>query len=78
MPTITLKDGVVSATVYIQVTREHKCVCGANYTITLEIPEGVSYKGQINVTGVNCPHCGEPAVIPHGIHYIENYQLLTK
>lgn len=78
MPKIILKDGKLSAEVYVQVTRDYTCPCGTNCTITLDMPEGVTYNGKINVTNVNCPKCGEPVVIPEGHHYIENYKLLTK
>ena len=77
MPKITLKDGILSAVVYVQVTRQHQCVCGEVLTITMQLPEGVSYNSEINVNS-NCPKCGESVVIPYGHHYIENYQLLTK
>lgn len=78
MPKITLKDGVLSAEVYVQVTRDHTCPCGASFTITMDMPEGVSYNGKINVTNVTCPKCGGPVILPDGHHYIENYKLLTK
>ena len=78
MPKITLdKDGNLSAEVYVQVTREHICSCGAKSTVTMNLPEGVTYNGKINVNA-NCPKCGEKVVIPDGHHYIENYKLLTK
>ena len=78
MATITIKDGILSATIYIQVTHAYKCLCGAELTITMQLPEDVSYTGEINIEGVNCHNCGKPVVIPYGHHYIENYQLLTK
>jgi hypothetical protein len=77
MPPITIKNGVVSAVAYVQVTREQACDCGAKNTITMSMPEGVSYTGAINVKA-NCPSCGKPVTIPHGHHYIENFKLLTK
>jgi hypothetical protein len=69
MATITIKDGVLS--------REYVCACGANCTITMQLPEGVIYNGPITVNA-QCPACGNAVVIPDGHHYIENYQLLTK
>lgn len=77
MPKITIKDGKLSAEVYVQVTRDYTCSCGTTFTITMNMPEGVTYNGRINVNA-NCPSCGEPVVIPEGHHYIENYKLLTK
>ena len=77
MPQITIKDGVISAIAYVQVTREYICDCGAKNTITMNLPEGVTYNGAINVNA-NCPSCSKPVTIPHGHHYIENYKLLTK
>ena len=77
MPQITFKDGVISAVSYVQVTRDYICSCGAKNTITMNLPEGVSYNGTITVKA-NCPKCNEPVVIPHGHHYIENYKLLTR
>jgi ssDNA-binding Zn-finger/Zn-ribbon topoisomerase 1 len=79
MPEITLsKDGVLSAVTYVQCTRAYECACGTELTITLTLPEGVTFKSAINVTNVKCPSCHEPIVIPKGHHYIENYQLLTR
>lgn len=78
MPKITIKDGKLSAEIYVQVTRDYTCPCGANSTITMDMPEGVTYNGKITVTNVNCPKCDQPVVIPEGHHYIENYKLLTK
>jgi hypothetical protein len=77
MPTITLKDGVLSAETYVQVTREHQCNCGESLTLTLNMPEGVTFNSQITVNK-DCPTCGDPIVIPRGEHYIEDYKLLTK
>ncbi len=77
MPEITIKDGVISAVTYVQCTREHKCGCGKTLTITMQLLEGVSYTGEINVDS-NCPSCQAPIVIAKGHHYIENYILLTK
>ena len=78
MPKITLKDGNISSDVYVQVSRDHICTCGEKFSLTLNMPEGVTYNGKINVTNVACPKCGEPVVLPEGHHYIENYKLLTK
>ncbi|NYT80899.1 hypothetical protein H0A70_05245 [Alcaligenaceae bacterium] len=78
MPKFTLKDGVLSSQVYVQVTREHKCSCGEEMTITMSLPEGVGYRTQITINNAHCPGCGETVVIPYGHHYIENYRLLTK
>lgn len=77
MPQITIKDGVISALVYVQVTRDYVCDCGAESTITMSLPEGVTYSGAINVKA-NCPCCDKPVSIPYGHHYIENHKLLTK
>jgi hypothetical protein len=77
MPEITMKNGVLSAVSNVRCTRQHECICGEKLTITLDLPEGVSYKGQINVNQ-NCPSCDQPVVISKGHHYIENFQLLTK
>lgn len=77
MPQITIKDGKLSASVYVQVTRDYVCSCGAQYTITMNMPEGVSYNGKI-IVNANCPACTKPIVIPDGHHYIENYKLVTK
>jgi hypothetical protein len=77
MPKLTIQNGKLSAEVYVQVTRDYECSCGAKFTITMSLPENVSYNGKINVNA-NCPKCNEPVVIPEGHHYIENYKLLTK
>jgi hypothetical protein len=77
MPTITVKDGVLSAEVYVQVSRDYTCQCGAKSTITMSLPEGVSYTSEIKVDA-NCTKCGEKVIIARGHHYIENYKLLTK
>lgn len=77
MPRLIFKDGKLSAEVYVHVTRDYACECGAKFTITMNMPENVSYNGQINVNA-NCPTCNQPVVIPAGHHYIENYKLLTK
>lgn len=77
MPEITLNDGVLSAQVYVQVTRNYSCTCGANFTITLNMPENVIFNSQISIDK-NCPQCNQPIVIPKGEHYVENYKLLTK
>lgn len=77
MPEITIKNGVVSAVVYVQCTRDYECQCGAKSTITMSLPEGVTYTGAITVKG-ECPSCGDAVIIPHGHHYIEDYKLLTK
>lgn len=77
MPTITIKDGVLSAETYVQVTREYVCDCGQSLTLTLEMPEGVIFNSQLTINK-NCPVCGDQIVIPKGEHYIENYKLLTK
>ncbi len=77
MPKITIKDGKLSAEIYVQVTREYVCSCGTKSTITMNMPEGVSYNGKINVNA-NCSTCNEPVVIAEGHHYIENHTLLTK
>jgi hypothetical protein len=77
MPQITIKDGVISAVSYVQVTREHICDCGSTSTITMSLPEGVTYNGTITVKA-DCPSCSKPVVIPHGYHYVEDYVLLTK
>lgn len=78
MPEITFKDGVLSSTVYVQVTRDYICDCGEELTLTLSLPEGVSFSSEISVSNVNCPACNKPVLIPRGHHYIENYKLLTK
>lgn len=77
MSKISFKDGKLSAEVYVQVTREYICDCGSQFTITINMPEGVTYNGRINVNA-NCQNCGKPVVIPEGHHYIEGYQLLTE
>lgn len=77
MPTLTIKDGVISAQVYVQVTRDHICNCGEEFTITMSMPENVTVNGAIKVN-VNCPQCGGAVIIPHGHHYVENYKLLTE
>lgn len=77
MPKLTFKDGNLSAEIYVQVTRDYECSCGFKSTITMSLPEGVSYNGQIKVNA-NCPSCNKAIVIPKGHHYIENYKLLTE
>ncbi len=77
MPKMTLKDGVLTAEVYVQVTRDYVCSCGQNITVTLDWPEGLTVNGPVNINK-NCPACNEAIVIPAGKHYIENYKLLTK
>ena len=77
MAEITIKDGKISSVSYVQCTREHVCPCGVHLTITMNLPEDVSYDAKITVNQ-NCPECGESVVIPRGHHYIEDYRLLTK
>ena len=77
MPEITLKDGHLSAVSYVQCTRAFECQCGHNLTITMDLPEGVTYNGAITVDA-NCPLCNEQVVIAKGLHYIEDYKLLTR
>lgn len=78
MPTFQLKDGVLTSKVYVQVTRDYQCQCGTDSTLTMSLPEGVSYTSEITVKNAHCPGCGKVVVIPYGHHYIENYRLLTK
>ncbi len=78
MPTITIKDGKLTAEVYIQCTRDHECPCGQSMTLTVNMPEDVTVNGAITVDNVHCPSCGEVVVIPTGRHYVENYRLLTE
>lgn len=77
MPQITIRNGVISTVVYVQVTRDYVCDCGTKSTITMSFPEGVSYNGAINIEA-NCPSCDRPVAIPKGHHYIEDFKLLTK
>lgn len=77
MNTIRIKDGHLSTDVYVQVEREIECPCGFKGTITLQLPEGVSFNTEFRLTNT-CPECGKQLVIPYGHHYIENFRLLTK
>lgn len=75
----TKEDGTseLSTLSHIEVSHVYKCLCDAKYTITLQLPEGVEFNGQISLNA-NCPVCGRQIILPHGHHYIENGQLLTK
>jgi ribosomal protein S27AE len=66
MPELTIKDGVLSALVYVQCTRKYVCECGQGSTLTPHLPEGVTVNGQIAVNNVKCPACGAPVVIAKG------------
>jgi len=74
---VTLKKGVLDTTVLVQVSRQHHCHCGEDITLTLNFPEGINLNGTIT-TNTNCPVCNKEVIIPRGIHYIENYELLTR
>ena len=77
MSEIILKGGAISAVSYVQCTRDYECECGTKSVITLQLPEGVEYNGEIMINA-SCPMCQVPVIIPTGYHYIENYILLTK
>jgi hypothetical protein len=78
MTNLTITNGVATSRTYIQATRQHECTCGTKYAFELQLPEGVIYQSKISINGINCPSCGNQAVIPMGTHYVENYQLLTR
>lgn len=78
MPELTFKDGVLTAFSYVQATRDYQCKCGMRTTLKLTLPENVEFKSQLSVKDMNCPRCKEPVVIPMGLHYVENFVLLTK
>ena len=78
MANLTITNGVATSRSYIQAKREHECACGTKYTFETQLPEGVIYQTEISFNGINCPSCGNQAIIPMGIHYVEDYQLLPR
>jgi len=76
MPRITIKDGVLSAESYVTATRQYTCGKGTKSTLTLNMPEGVTVNGAINVD-TQCPCCGEKVVIPTGKHSVNSEGVLV-
>jgi hypothetical protein len=76
MPKIYFKDGVLTAESYVKVTRQYTCKKGTTSTITLELPEGVTYQGTISMN-LQCPCCGEQVAIPAGKHSINSEGVLV-
>lgn len=77
MAKFTIKGGKLTAEVYVQVTRDHTCACGQEMNLTMNMPDGLTVTGIINVNGVYCPSCRAQVVIPDGHHYVENFKLLS-
>ena len=75
MPKITIKDGVLTAESYVEAKRQYTCQKGTVSTLTLTLPEGVTFQGAINVNA-QCPCCGEQVVIPTGKHSINSDGIL--
>jgi hypothetical protein len=62
MAEIKIENGVVTSSVNVRVTRKELCDCGAVNTITLDLPEGMSIKDQIN-PNANCATCNKEIII---------------
>lgn len=77
MANVTIKNGVMTSTVSVQVTRDYLCSCGAKSVLTVDWPEGVTVNAPVNFN-IKCPSCGANVALPSGHHYVENYRLLSK
>lgn len=76
MPTITLKDGVLSSDSYVKATRQYICEKGTVSEVSLDMPAGLIVQGAITVN-VQCPCCGENVVIPTGRHSVNSDGVLV-
>ncbi|SOB53865.1 hypothetical protein [Pseudomonas lundensis] len=76
MPKFTFKDGVLSSDSYVKATRQYTCGKGTVSELTLDMPEGLTVQGAINVNA-QCPCCGEKVVIPTGKHSVNSDGVLV-
>ena len=77
LPRKAIVQGRLSATSYVQASLKHECECGNPMEITMQWPEGLTSSGRLNITGVQCPACGAPVVLPAARYWVEDFQLLS-
>lgn len=72
------KAGTLSAVSNLQVSREHTCDCGAQFTFTMEWPENLTYEGAISLKQGQCPMCHQPVLLPKARYWVEAFQLRSE
>jgi hypothetical protein len=78
MPTLQIKDGVVSSETYVKATAQYTCPKGSLVNFTIDWPEGVTMNTTLKVENVKCPCCGEAAEFPAGKYYVKDGALVRE
>ena len=70
MPKFTIKDGVASFEDKVPTQIDYTCECGAEATITMELPENVTFNSEITFNSLVCSKCGKDVKLPRSSYKV--------
>lgn len=73
---MTIKDGVVSFEDQVPVQIDYTCECGAEATISMELPENVTFNSEINFSSLECSKCGKGVKLPRSSYTVRDGKLV--
>lgn len=72
------KTGELTARDYERVETPYTCqTCGAQFSVTLDMPSGITFDSELNVVNIQCPVCHSPVIFPKGKYRAENGKLVN-
>lgn len=76
MPKMTMKDGILSFEDKVPVKIDYVCECGAEATITMELPENVTFNSEISISSLVCSTCGNGVKLPRSSYTVIDGKLV--
>ncbi|ELP4887832.1 hypothetical protein QPB17_002810 [Vibrio cholerae] len=77
MPKFTIdKNGVATFEDKVPTQIDYECSCGSKATITVELPENVTFNSEITFSQLKCSECGQGVKLPRSSYTVKDGKLV--